>query len=143
MTSPVPVPVTSASPDTGTLRAPSRARAGAGDAAWDREYGRDVWRLRELGITDRGIARITFTGIPQPWLKNLAKRWARWQLTTGRSSGTAARAAAALSRFSQFLAAQPPSASTAGTTPCRPAPCSTPRTTPRQPAGCPGHWPGT
>ena len=71
-----PVPITSASPDAGSARARGRARPGAEDGAWEREYGRDVWRLRELGIKDRGIARITFTGIPQPWLKNLAKRWA-------------------------------------------------------------------
>ena len=75
---------------------------------WDIEYPRDTWRLRKLGI-DRPAATISFGQITQPWLKSLAKRWARWQLTTGRSSGTAARAAAALSRFSQFLAAQPAS----------------------------------
>ena len=78
-----PVPITSAGPDAGSPRAPDRARPGAGDAGWDREYGRDVWRLRELGITDRGIARISFAGIPQPWLKNLVKRSARWRLGTG------------------------------------------------------------
>jgi hypothetical protein len=55
-----PVPVSSASPDAGSVRAGARARPGAEDAAWDREYGRDVWRLRELGITDRGIAHISF-----------------------------------------------------------------------------------
>ena len=48
-----PVPIASASPDAGSLRAPSRGRAGAEDAAWEREYGRDVWRLRELGIKGR------------------------------------------------------------------------------------------
>jgi hypothetical protein len=69
-----PAPVTGGSPDAGTGRAPGRVRPVAEDAGWEREYGRDVWRLGELGITDRGIARISFTGIPQPWLKNLAKR---------------------------------------------------------------------
>lgn len=62
---------------------------------WDVEYGRDVWRLRELGIKDRRLARITFEDTPQPWLKALAKRWARWRLATGLgvvsvSSGTRA-----------------------------------------------------
>lgn len=75
---------------------------------WDIEYPRDTRRLRKLGI-DRPAATISFGQITQSWLKSLAKRWARWQLTTGRSSGTAARAAAALSRFSQFLATQPAS----------------------------------
>ena len=58
-----PVPVTSASPDAGSVRARGRVRPGAEDAAWDKEYGRDVWRIRELGIKDRGIAHISFTGI--------------------------------------------------------------------------------
>jgi hypothetical protein len=79
-------------------------RQGAEDAAWDKEYGRDVWRLRELGIKDRGIAHITFTGIPQPWLKNLAKRWARWRLSTGQVAETAALSVLAVRRFAAFLA---------------------------------------
>jgi hypothetical protein len=99
-----PAPVSSASPDAGSWRARGRARAGAQDAAWDREYGRDVWRLRELGITDRGIARISFADIPQPWLKNLAKRWARWRLSTGQVAETAALSVRAVRRFAAFLA---------------------------------------
>ena len=99
-----PVPVTSADPDAGSVRARGRARPGAEDAAWDREYGRDVWRLRELGITDRGITRISFTGISQPWLKNLAKRWARWRLSTGQVAETAALSVLAVRRFAAFLA---------------------------------------
>ena len=98
-----PAPVTSAGPDAGTWRAPGRARPGAGDAVWEREYGRDVWRLHELGIKDR-IARISFTGIPQPWLKNLAKRWARWRLSTGQVAETAALSVRAVRRFAAFLA---------------------------------------
>jgi hypothetical protein len=99
-----PVPVTSGSPDAGIWRAPGRARACAGDAAWDREYGRDIWRLRELGITDRRIAHINFADIPQPWLKNLAKRWARWRLSTGQVAETAALSVRAVRRFAAFLA---------------------------------------
>jgi hypothetical protein len=99
-----PVPVSSASPDAGSVRARARARPGAEDAAWDREYGRDVWRLRELGITDRGIAHISFTGISQPWLKDLAKRWARWRLSTGQVAETAALSVLAVRRFAAFLA---------------------------------------
>jgi integrase len=99
-----PVSVSSASPDAGSVRARARARPGTEDAAWDREYGRDVWRLRELGITDRGIAHISFTGIPQPWLKDLAKRWARWRLSTGQVAETAALSVLAVRRFAAFLA---------------------------------------
>ena len=49
---------------------------------WDVEYPRDTWRLRNLGISDP-IAHVRFGGIPQPWLKDLAKRWCRWRLATG------------------------------------------------------------
>ena len=99
-----PVPVSSTSPDVGSVRARGPARAGAGGAAWDREYGRDVWRPGELGITDRGIAHISFTGIPQPWLKDLAKRWARWRLSAGQVAETAALSVRAVGRFAAFLA---------------------------------------
>lgn len=49
-----------------------------------------VAALRELGIADRGIANISFTDIPQPWLRDLAKRWARWRLSTGQVAETVA-----------------------------------------------------
>ena len=52
----------------------------------------------------RGIAHISFTGIPQPWLKNLAKRWARWRLSTGQVAETAALSVRAVRRFAAFLA---------------------------------------
>ena len=60
----------------------------ASGAGWETEYPRDTWRLRVLG-TARGDAAIRFTGIPQPWLKDLAKRYARWQLSTGLTAATA------------------------------------------------------
>ncbi|HEX2810531.1 MAG TPA: hypothetical protein VHN80_30580, partial [Kineosporiaceae bacterium] len=70
---------------------------------WDVEYPRQVWRLRNLGI-DQTETTIDFGGIPQPWLTALAKRWARWQLTTGLSAGTARAGARAVARFAGFLA---------------------------------------
>jgi integrase len=75
-------------------------------AAWDAEYDRDVWRLRELGIDSRTLARIQFTSIPQPWLKALAKRWARWRLAAGFGPETAASGTRAVARFGEFLAVQ-------------------------------------
>ena len=30
-----------------------------------------------------GNQRLTFTGIAQPWLRDLVKRWLRWRLGTG------------------------------------------------------------
>ena len=75
---------------------------------WDIEYPRDVWRLRNLGI-DRPAATLTIEPISQPWLRELTKRWARWQLTTGLSAGTVSSGVRALTRFSDFLTRQPAS----------------------------------
>lgn len=78
------------------------------DLPWDREYGRDVWRLRELGLHDRDLANIRFTDIAQPWLKDLAKRWTRWRLSIGRVPETAGLGVLAINRFSEFLSASAP-----------------------------------
>ena len=72
---------------------------------WDVEYPRDTWRLRNLGINDP-IAHVRFGGIPQPWLKDLAKRWCRWRLATGLSPGSPARGARVLAHFGTWLAGQ-------------------------------------
>jgi integrase len=70
---------------------------------WDVEYPRDTWRLRNLGIDDQ-VAHVRFGGIPQPWLKSLAKRWCRWRLSTGVSAGLPARGARVIARFGTWLA---------------------------------------
>jgi integrase len=70
---------------------------------WDTEYPRDVWRLRNLGISGGRRAHLSFAQISQPWLKDLARQWARWQLTTGLSAGWVAFGVSALSRLSGFL----------------------------------------
>jgi integrase len=72
---------------------------------WDVEYPRQVWRLRNLGI-NQSTATLDFSRIPQPWLTALAKRWARWRLTTGLSPGTARAGVRAVTRFAGFLARQ-------------------------------------
>lgn len=53
---------------------------------WEIEYPHDVWRLAQLGIHAR-VARLRFDRIPQPWLKELAKRWVRWRLAAGLGAG--------------------------------------------------------
>lgn len=70
---------------------------------WEVEYPRDIWRLRNLGI-DGSSAHVRFDRIPQPWLKDLAKRWVRWRLATGLGGPQAARCAGAVTRFAAFLA---------------------------------------
>jgi integrase len=99
-----------APPDRGwrafILDAYRRIEALAFGSGWETEYPRDAWRLRNLGI-DQPEAVISFADIPQPWLKALAKKWARWQLATGLSASTAGTGARAVTRFAVFLAAQP------------------------------------
>jgi integrase len=88
-------------------------REGSG---WDSEYHRDVWRLSVLpGITynatrSRSGSRLRFDRITQPWLRELAKRWIRWRLLSGRAVTTAVVELYSLTAFSDFLAeAQPTS----------------------------------
>lgn len=72
-------------------------------SAWDVEYGKDLWQLRELGIKDRQLAHISFEGIPQSWLKALAKRWARWRFASGLGAGSVSIGTRAVTSFGQFL----------------------------------------
>ena len=76
----------------------------ASGQGWDTEYGRDTWRLRALGLDAGDHPRLRFDRIPQPWLKDLAKRWLRWRLSTGLGPGQAYRSVAAITRFAVFLA---------------------------------------
>jgi integrase len=69
---------------------------------WDVEYDRDVWRLHNLGFEGRQLLR--FDRIAQPWLKEPAKRWARWRISTGLCLEASRRAVRAVERFAAFLA---------------------------------------
>jgi hypothetical protein len=77
---------------------------------WEIEYPRDVWRLHTLpGLTvNTGKApdarnHLRLDRITQPWLRVLAKRWARLRLTSGLAIGTVLNDVAALTGFSAFL----------------------------------------
>lgn len=71
---------------------------------WEAEFPRDVWLLRRLGYPPAtGPARLRFDRIVQPWLRELAKRWARWRLAAGLSTHQVERDLAALIRLSTFL----------------------------------------
>jgi integrase len=69
------------------------------------EYPRDLWRLRALGVPGQQPA-IRFSRIPQPWLKALAKRWARWRAASGGRSDAIYQGIRAIIRFGEFLAAE-------------------------------------
>lgn len=79
-------------------------------SGWDDEYDKDLWRLRALGIKDRQLANISFKDLPQPWLKALAKRWARWRLTTGLGAASVSSGTRAITYFGEFLAVAAPAA---------------------------------
>ncbi|WP_410626204.1 tyrosine-type recombinase/integrase [Amycolatopsis sp. cmx-8-4] len=70
---------------------------------WDTEYDRDTWDLHRVGIHSK-TRHVRFGGIPQPWLRALVKRWARWKLTTDISPVHIARSVTHLTRFAVFLA---------------------------------------
>jgi integrase len=88
----------------GFLRyAHQRLRDLADGHGWEAEYPRDVWDLRRLGINGR--ARwLRFDRVPQPWLRALLKRWARWKLSTGASADDVHKHLTSLTRFAAFLA---------------------------------------
>jgi len=70
---------------------------------WEAEYPRDVWQMRRLGFD--GNRTLRFTGIPQPGLAELAKRWVRWRLSAGLGlEAGGARPVLAITRFARFLA---------------------------------------
>jgi integrase len=81
-------------------------------AGWESEFPRDVWRLERLpGITTPATAtvprprvRLHFERIPQPWLRDLAKRWLRLRLTSGLSITAAHTGLDALVCFGGLLA---------------------------------------
>ena len=67
---------------------------------WDSEFGRDVWQLRRLGYPCRD-ARLRFDRIEAGWLRDLAKRWARWRLSTGISVGAVDNGVLAVTRLAE------------------------------------------
>jgi hypothetical protein len=72
------------------------------------EYTKDVWDLRRLGLhRQRCPRKISFGDIPQPWLRQTAKRWA--QLSLGRLTAThTVGQVVNLRVFARFLAERHP-----------------------------------
>jgi integrase len=76
----------------------------AGGATAEQEYERDTWDARRLGLpANASCYLIRFGGIPQPWLRDAARRWARFRLATGKAVGTVAGDALALAWFGRYL----------------------------------------
>jgi integrase len=78
-------------------------------SGWAAEFPLDIWDLRRLGLrppsTTEGTARLRFDRIPQPWLRQLAKRWMRSRLGSGIGNAQVAADLLALTRLARFLAA--------------------------------------
>ncbi len=73
-----------------------------GGEGWEAEFGRDVWLMRRLGRP--GNEKLSFEKIPQPWLRDLAKRWVRGRLAAELNLETVRRGVRSLSRFGAFCA---------------------------------------
>ncbi|MEU5547896.1 tyrosine-type recombinase/integrase [Streptomyces sioyaensis] len=78
----------------------------AGDDLWADQFPRETWDLRVLGINDESVRHFRFGGIPQPWLRDLVKRWIRWRMSQGLAPGTLAINIAGVSEFAAFLGAE-------------------------------------
>src|SRR5439155_17372081 len=62
---------------------------------------RDVWQMRRLGF--EGSRTLRFDTIDQPWLREPAKRWIRWRISSGLGLEAATRPVRAITRFARFL----------------------------------------
>jgi len=74
-------------------------------SGWDAEYPRDAWQMHRLGFEGRYV--LNFSRIPQQQLRDLAKRWIRWRLSTGLGlEAGGARPMRVLTRLTAFLHAR-------------------------------------
>ncbi|GAA4475389.1 hypothetical protein GCM10023094_12790 [Rhodococcus olei] len=79
------------------------AEASLGVDPWEAEYEKDIWHVRRLGITASNRATISFERITRPWLRDLAKRWARWRLPAGLTAESAVWGTRAVASLDAFL----------------------------------------
>jgi integrase len=85
------------------------AVAGGGVEA---EYARDAWDARRLCVpVTVGHHRVSFASIPQRWLREAVKTWARSRLVGGMSFGAIRRDVTGLTWFGRFLQSARPGAS--------------------------------
>src|SRR6516164_3500966 len=96
--------------------APLGAIAGGRRAdGWGRLWVSDRWPLRELPHSDLHstvrAGSVLFSGIPQSWLKEGAKRWTRARLLRGGAPTTMHNYVQHVSMFAQWLADRAPAVS--------------------------------
>ncbi|MGB0092615.1 MAG: tyrosine-type recombinase/integrase [Solirubrobacteraceae bacterium] len=82
---------------------------------WERLWASDRWPLSEMPHSDLHstvrAGSILFAGIPQPWLKEAAKRWARARLLGGGAPSTMSHYVQHVRAFSVWLADRSPAVS--------------------------------
>lgn len=82
------------------------------DAYDDRpETEKDIWDVRKLGVTPNptiSVPTLNFTGISQPWLRHLAKKFIEYDLSIHPSGAGNRIRLGAVTHFSRFLAQQHP-----------------------------------
>ena len=82
---------------------------------WERLWASDRWPLREMPHSDLHSSvragSILFAGIPQPWFKEAAKRWARARLLAGGAPSTMSHYVQHVRTFSVWLAERTPAVS--------------------------------
>jgi integrase len=82
---------------------------------WERLWISDRWPLRELPHSDLHstvrAGSVLFSGIPQPWLKEAAKRWTRVRLLGGGAPTTMHNYVQHVSTFGAWLADRAPAVS--------------------------------
>jgi integrase/recombinase XerD len=88
------------------------------DAYDDRvETAKDIWDVRKLGVTPNPTesdARLNFTSISQPWLRQLAKKFLEYDLALHPSGTGNNTRLDAIKHFSRFLAEQHPTLQVSG-----------------------------
>ncbi|MEV7395129.1 site-specific recombinase [Streptomyces sp. NPDC091215] len=73
------------------------------DDPWADQYPRDIWDLRHFALAEGETRYLRFGGIVQPWLREPAKRWCRWRISTDISVNTVAQNLRFLAHLSRHL----------------------------------------
>jgi integrase len=75
-----------------------------GTSSREHEFATDRWRLRRLGFTGSEVGWVlNFSGIPQPWLREVIKKFLRWRVDIGHSASGMHRDLTTLIRMADAL----------------------------------------
>ena len=84
----------------------------ASDADIDDEYSQDRWQAARLGLpVERPPRSVRFDRIPQLWLRQATKRWARFRIGSGKAFSSVTVDVRAITWFADYLEHQHPGTS--------------------------------